>query len=140
MWYHNDSSPFTVALTQNNAIAVACFDTATNGNNVNGFNYSSSSLTCTVGGTYVVRWSTSIGSSTSNHKHHFWIAVNGVEEFNTENHCKPANATDVISCSGGGLLKLNPQDIVTLYVKDETSGGETLTVFAANVNMNRIYY
>lgn len=137
MWFHNDSIFYTNVITQNTPTTVACFDSTTNGQLMSGFTYTTSSLTAKVAGKYLARWTTSFGSSTSNNKHHFWLAVSGVEEFNTESHCKPVNSTDVITCTGSGILTLAINNVVTLVVMDETAG-ETFTVFSANVNLQRI--
>jgi hypothetical protein len=144
MWYHADTGSYTQGLTTGTQAIIACFDTATNGQLNTGFTYSTSALTCTVAGTYKVNYHVSVASSSSNHKYHFWIGLNESggsatgEQLQTENHCKPVNSTDVIACSGGGLITLKVGDVITLFGNDETAGNSTLTVFAANVTLNKL--
>jgi hypothetical protein len=137
MWFHNDSSFYTQAMTQSVPAAITCFDNVTNAQVLKGFSYSLSALTCKMPGLYSASWNLSLASSTSNNKHHLWLAINGVEQFDTENHCKPVNSSDVIACSGGSLLRLKLNDVVTIYVNCENSS-ETMTVYSCNVRLGII--
>jgi polygalacturonase len=138
MWYHNDSAPYTIALTTGTPAKIACFDTASDGQNLNGFTYSTSALTCLIAGTYKVNYSQTMGSSTSNHIYRTRIAINGVEQLSTASHTKPSNSTDERASSGCGIIALNVNDVVTIQMTDTTAGNSTATLFSLNVNLDRV--
>jgi hypothetical protein len=138
MWYHNDSAPYTLALTTGTPAQIACFDTASDGQTLNGFSYSTSALTCLVAGTYKVNYSQTMGSSTSNHIYRTRIAINGVEQLSTASHTKPSNSTDERASSGCGIISLNVNDVVTIQMTDTTAGNSTATLFSLNVNLDRV--
>lgn len=138
MFYHNDVSFYTQSMTINLPAQLTPFDTNDKGQlNTAAFTYLASTLTCKIAGTYRGEWSLSYGSSTSNNKHHFWLATNGVEEIQTENHSKPDNSSDVISTTGNGFLQLIANDAVTLVCNCQNAN-ETLTMYACNVNLFRL--
>jgi hypothetical protein len=140
MWYHNDSAPYTLALTTGTPAQIACFDTASDGQTLNAFSfsYSTSALTCLIPGTYKVNYSLTMGSSTSNHIYRTRIAINGVEQLSTASHTKPSNSTDERASSGCAIISLNVNDVVTIQMTDTTAGNSTATLFSLNVNLDRI--
>lgn len=137
MSYHNDSSPYTQAVTINIPSKVACFSAATSSQQLNGFTYSSSELTCQKPGMYKVTYNVSVSSSSANEKLHFYIAVGGSLKLNTEQHGKVGASTDIIALSGTGLITLSNNDKLSLYIMDE-SGSATITFYAVTVCLIRI--
>ena len=68
----------------------------------------------------------------------FGIAINYVQQDNTETHRKVGSVNDIGVISGGGLIRLSVWDNVTLMVKDEDSPLGIITIDHANINLVRI--
>lgn len=139
MWTHNDVGTYSLALTVNVPAKLACFDTATSDKTLNGFTYLTSTLTCVVPGTYLARLSLSAEISTSNHHIHVHVAVNGAMVLNigSMQNFPIAIPQSIGDFAASGIITLAVNDTVELWVED-MSANSTITVFIANVNLNRI--
>ena len=137
MWHHNDTVFSTLTLSSNTAGLVSVFNDASAGQALNGFTYSSNTLTTLVGGSYQVDWRISFNLNENNHKLHFYITINGANQPQTEMHSQTSAGGDIITMTAGGIIILVPTNIVNFYVLDET-GASTLTVFSANVTLTRL--
>jgi len=134
MWFHNDTGlSSSIPATYVN---ITVFDNSTSGHSyLDGFNYSvGGKLVAKSSGIYQVTYLAS-GKGTNNHEYHLGIAINGVMQYNTNNHVI-GGVNDQVLMPGGGFITVVPDDVITLQIKDAlTSVG---TIYIANVNLVKI--
>lgn len=138
MYYHNDVSPNVTSIAvQDIWYNVSSFNQSDNGEKLNGFTRSGSSLICVQGGRYDFSYKGSV-SGTVNNKYHFAVGLNGVpQQINTESHTRSGTANDIDSATGGGYVDLISGDQVTLQVMNEDAGND-ITIYSMNINCERI--
>lgn len=133
MWNHTDAG---VAFNLNETGLYLPYNT-TFGSTTNGFIYvPNGTLQVQEAGKYKVDFALS-GSGQANHNYHAAAAINGVQQYTTEQHFRMATATDVQTAAGTGILTLAKYDNITLVLEDSTGTG-VVTIYSANLNLLRI--
>lgn len=136
MWFHNDTAGNVTVLTEDAWANVTAFEQVDNGQSLNGFSYSSNTLTAIIAGLYKADYHMTF-SGTANNKYHTAIAINDVLKLQTESHDRIDSGTDVLGVGGTGFLQVAVDDRINLQMMNEDSSGDG-TVFAVNLNLVRI--
>ena len=142
MFFHNDSTVgiTTVINTINVFVNITGFNQiADSGQTLNGFTYDNANefLSPLVVGMYDCSYDISAGNAGNNQEYQFDLAVNGVEQDNTDSHRKIGAAGDVGDASDRGFISMNPGDELTLMAKN-IDATANLFVHAASINCVRI--
>lgn len=136
MYFHNDTAGNVAALTEDVWTNVTAFDQPHNGQSLNGFTYSSNTLTAQVAGLYLTNFKITF-TGTARNKYHITPGINGTIQFNLETHDMISTAMDILSTSGTGFLQVAVGDEITLLIMNEDSDGDA-TINSANINLVRI--
>ena len=119
--FYQDDTSTVIALTQNTYTNV----TGNTAMSLSGMTFSDPSLTLTHAGKYLVNWSISGKLDSGTNDNIEGVVFQGATEaLQTSAHMHVANANDIVSMGGSGILTVTANDTVSLRLKNESSNND----------------